>query len=440
MSAEILQAERSALGAAMADAVGADKVCDLLKPDDFLDKKHALIFATIAALAKARQACGPLEVAASIARHGLTFDDLADMAVDAYSNSGHATRNAQLVLEASQLRQAERLCAEVMQVAKDSPPLDGSVSNVLDMLREGIDAITSRLPTRMRVSLTGAEPDLVRRILEDEPTPRGFKSGFCDIDDILGGFRNGEMVVLAARPSVGKSLLACNIAENVALADDSRPVLIFSMEMSASSLYRRALFGRAGVDADMALAGLASKEDKDRIRTANAELKRAKIDIQADAAMTAQRVHSSARRFRAEHGECLIVIDYLQLMRGEGKGIYEQVTNLSKAMKAMAVDLDIPVLVLSQLSRNAAESREKDGVEVKKPLLSDLRDSGAIEQDADVVIMMARNIKQRDSHPVHIGIEKNRPAKTGDCEVLFDASGPRFRNIARVERFDGRSL
>jgi replicative DNA helicase len=247
------------------------------------------------------------------------------------------------------------------------------------------------------------------------------------------------MVVLASRPSVGKSLFACNIAENIAIKPNGTPVLVISCEMSASSLYRRALFGRAGVDGDEALRGTTTPEEKDALRRAHGEIRRAEISVLADGNMTAQRVHAAARRFKAHHESCVVIVDYLQLLNSDARGAYERATELSKAMKSIAVDLDVPMLVLSQLSRNAAESRDRDGnLVVKRPTLADLRDSGAIEQDADVVLFLSRDITQREPHPCDVDIAKNRPGVTGHTQVQFQPRGPRFVPTTKVEQFTGR--
>lgn len=431
--------ERAVLSGGMADAPTADHVCAVLSPQDFLAPAHRQAFAALMALSVKRRAIDQHSVAALAAGLGVPVEVTYDIAGEAVSPS-YAQRAAKFVLAASQLREMHAALSDAAGDVKARAAEPESVEEMLGIVRSRLDEIEQRAPGGGPIHAHDAEPDLMRRILEDTPTPRGVQTGFYDVDKKLGGLRDGEMIVLAARPSVGKSLFAANIAENIAArdSDDQRAVLIFTMEMGADALYRRMLFGRAGIDPRNALAGNASTVEKAALRVADDEIKHMRLFLHAEAAITAPRMHSIARRFQAKHGACVVIVDYLGLMKGEGRGIYEQVTGLSKSMKSIAQDLNVPMVVLCQLNRNAAEDRTKPG-EVKIPTLADLRDSGAIEQDADVVLFLARDVMQNKPHDTDLVLAKNRPGQTGKTTILFDTAGPRFKNKARVENFDGRS-
>lgn len=436
--APCLAFERECIAGAMQDPMTADRVVELLTPADFLAPRHRDLFAAVAALTMRRDRTDVATVAS------LAFSMDVPVAFSLHvagtiTTHLHAVSAAKSVLVASQLRQIARLAREAAGMASEAELTPDALEAVLEALRGSVDSIHSRAPGRGPQQLATFEPDLLERIEHDTPTPRGLSTGFEKLDRGVGGLRDGEVIVLGARPSVGKSLLAANIGENVATAEaGARPVLFFSLEMSGQALYRRCLFGRSGVSQDAALGGYATDAEKDAVREANGLIRRMPLYVHPQTAITAQRAHAIARRFVAKHGPCLVVIDYLQLMTGPGLGRTELVTNLSAAMKSMAVDLNVPVLVLAQLNRQAAEARGANGTEVKVPTLSDLRDSGAIEQDADVVLLLARDIMRRDPHPVDVVIAKNRPGRTGKAQLLFDTSGPRFRETPACEAFTGR--
>ena len=431
--------ERECLSGAMQDPLVADRLVEILEPSDFLAPRHRRLFTAIAALSLRREGTDVAAVTSIAFSMGLPVIFVLNVAEEV-TTSTRATIAARMVLVASQLRQIARIARETAEMADRADLTLDAPSEVLDALRASTDAVQSRVPGKGPRQIATFDPDLLERIESDAQTPRGLATGFDKIDLGVGGLRDGEVIVLGARPSVGKSLLAANIAENVSSAESgARPVLFFSLEMSGQALYRRCLFGRSGVSQDAALGGYASSEEKALVRAANSEIKRMPIYVHPQSAINAQRMHALARRFVAKHGPCLIVVDYLQLMTGPGLGRTELVTNLSAAMKTMAVDLNVPVLVLAQLNRQAAEVRGAHGTEIKIPTLSDLRDSGAIEQDADVVLLLARDTMRHEPHPVDVVIAKNRPGRTGKAQILFDTVGPRFRDIETVESFNGKN-
>jgi replicative DNA helicase len=427
----VVKAERCALGAALLDPIAADRVVEILTTGDFLEPAHAKVFAAIAHLSLSRQPIDLVTVCALLPKEiGLAF--LADLMSD-LSHSGGAVGHARLVKAASNNSAFAYMGEELKRLAEAAPHTPDSNVKIAEWISERKDAIEHQMPSRVYKGIGLAEPEFMERVRDDIAAPKGLFTGFYDVDQSQGILRNGEMIVLAARPSVGKSLFASNVAENLSMSEERTPVLVFSMEMSASALYRRYMSGRSGVPSRIALGGLANDKQKAALESAHAEAVAAPWYIHDEGAMTAQRVNSISRRFQAKHGKGLIIVDYLQLMQGPGGSRYEMVTNLSGAMKAMAVDLQCPVLVLAQLNRQVDRAHRNAG-EDAKPVLSDLRDSGAIEQDADVVIFLSRDTKKDVPHDCLASIAKNRPGKTGDAVILFDTNGPRFKNASKEWR------
>jgi replicative DNA helicase len=265
----------------------------------------------------------------------------------------------------------------------------------------------------------------------------GLSTGFADIDQKLLALKRKELVILAARPSMGKTSLAMNIAENVAIKKDGTagvPVAVFSLEMSAEALAMRMLCSRGGVSfhtISSERGRFVAAPQKVQLQQAAAILGRAPLYVDDTAGLEISELRSRARRLKKRHGVKLVVVDYLQLMHCSScakEGRQRETSAISSGLKAMAKELDVPVIVLSQLSRNP----EMRGDKSAKPRLSDLRDSGAIEQDADVVMLLRRPTKYKedeksdDERLAIVDIAKNRNGPTGEVELNFDASITRF--------------
>ena len=288
--------------------------------------------------------------------------------------------------------------------------------------------------------------DLVKPTLEaiEELSNRkehvpGVLSGFSDLDKITGGFKKSNFIIIAGRPSTGKTSFCLNIAENIALLHN-KPVLIFSLEMSNDELFNRFLCSQARVASDRVRNGYLSKDDWPRITTAAGKLKEAKIFLDDSSSLHVLEMKSRARRLDSEiKGIGLIIIDYLQLMSGKtGRSEYRQqeVAEISRSLKVMAKDLKVPVIALSQLSR---EPEKRTGNQVGRPRLADLRESGAIEQDADLVLMIYQPAMYKPdgieaSSPIcdaEILVAKNRNGKTGTVNLRFFKEYTRFENASK---------
>ncbi len=276
-------------------------------------------------------------------------------------------------------------------------------------------------------------PGGVGAFLDPSQRVRGLSTGFAKFDEMTGGLNGGELFILAARPSMGKTALALNIAQHVASHPRMRKsVAVFSLEMSSSSLLTRLLCSAARVDQHKYRAGFLNQEERRKLQVALADLTEAPLFIDDTAGVHLMDVHSKLRRLKSEHGLDLVVIDYLQLMssRGRSENRNQEVSAISRGLKLMAKDLDVPFIVLSQLSR-ASETRPGD----HKPQLSDLRDSGSIEQDADLVGFIYREeVYKRDREDVKgladLIIAKQRNGPIGIVPLRFIGAFTRFENRA----------
>lgn len=422
----ILIIERECLGSCLFDPVAADRAVAIVEPRDFLDPTHQQVFGAIQRLVLARESPDATTVAAELAGRVLASEILGyELLV---TSGAYAAPRARLILAASKRRQMARLASELASLTSDSSVTLDAPDAAVERAQEVLADVLSRVPGRKPVNIADAEPELMGRMEANSPIPRGMPTGFPDIDRSLGGLRDGEFIVVGARPSIGKSLFGANVGEHVSLdLAQPYPVLFFSLEMSKEAIYRRFLFGRAAVDVDYALSGNLSPAEIAALRETHNTAKAAKWFVHDEPSLDVRRAHIIARQFTATHGKCLIIVDYLQLMTAAGERRFDMLTNVSGGLKHMARDLQCPVIALAQVSR-AVDTKEC-------PELSDLRECGAIEQDADVIIFLARDKLLMEPHPVDVYIAKNRPAKTGRTQILFDTLGPRMRSLSRVEKF-----
>jgi replicative DNA helicase len=281
-------------------------------------------------------------------------------------------------------------------------------------------------------------PGGVGAFLDPSQRVKGISTGFSKFDEMTGGMHGGELLILAARPSMGKTALALNIAQHVATHPRmKKPVAVFSLEMSSSSLLTRLLCAGARVDQHKFRAGFLNAEERRRLHVELANLTESPLFLDDTPGVNLMDVHAKLRRMKAEHGLSLVVIDYLQLMssRGRSENRNQEVSAISRGLKLMAKDLDVPILALSQLSR-ASETRVGD----HKPQLSDLRDSGSIEQDADLVMFIFREeVYKRDREDLKgladVIIAKQRNGPIGNIPLRFIGAFTRFEN--RAEDLDG---
>ncbi len=429
-----LNAERSILGAILLDNHVLNTAIEKLKTDDFFLDHHRRIFERMIHLGELQQPIdlvtltedlhrlGELEAAGGAAYLAQLIDG-----VPRISNVEHYAR---IVKEKAVLRSLIHTANAIQQRAFDA---DDEADAILDRAETDIFQLAEE---RIRAGLIGVK-DLVRenferleKIFSEGRRITGLATGYSRLDNETAGLQPSELIILAARPSMGKTSLALNIAENVALRQGGA-VAIFSLEMSKESLLLRLLASEARVDAHKFRTGHMSKEDWRRITESLSKMAEAPLWIDDSAAGTVMEMGAKARRLKREKGLALVIVDYLQLVaaRGRFSNRNEEVSSISRSLKGLAKELKVPVLVLSQLTR--APEREE-----RKPQLADLRESGAIEQDADVVLFIYRpnfyktDMPDEDRAKADLIIAKQRNGPTGAVNFVFLSKHTRFEEAA----------
>jgi replicative DNA helicase len=431
-----LEAERSILGAVLLDNHALNAAVEKLRTDDFFLPQHRRIFERMVQLGEKQQAIDTVTLMEDLSRRGeleaaggvAYLSTLAD-GLPRVTNVEHYAR---IVKEKSVLRSliysASAIQEQALEAADDADViLDRAESKILQLAED-----------RVRAGLIGVK-DLVKenferleKIFSEGRRITGLATGYPGLDNETAGLQPSELIILAARPSMGKTALALNIAENVALRQ-REPVAIFSLEMSKESLLLRLLASEARVDAHKFRTGHMNREDWGKVTTALSNLGEAPIWIDDSASSTVLEMGAKARRLKRDRGLSLVVVDYLQLVvpsnSGRGTNRQEEVSSMSRALKGLAKELKVPIVVLSQLTR--APEREE-----RRPQLADLRESGAIEQDADVVLFINRpnfyktDLPEEDRAKAEIIIAKQRNGPTGNLNFVFLSRHTRFEEAA----------
>ena len=428
----------SVLGALMLDSNAVFKIVDLLKPQHFYRENHRVIYETAMELAERREPIDVLSLSNRLkeknhleAIGGKSY--LADL-VNAIPSAAHINHYAEIVHKKGALRELLEAAQHISELGYRE---EEDVDVLLDEAEKKIFSIsqTSLRQQFLPVGSALAEAwERIDRLHKSKGEIRGMPTGFAELDNILAGFQPSDLIILAGRPSMGKTALALDIARNAAV-NHQIPVGIFSLEMSSQQLVDRFIAAEAHIDSWKLRTGRLSAEEDDftRVRQAMEKLSKAPIYIDDEASNTILQMRAMARRLQAEKGLGLIVVDYLQLMqpRVHIESMVQQITEISRSLKALARELNIPVLALSQLSR-AVEQRHPP-----IPRLSDLRDSGSIEQDADVVMFIYREDRYKQSsdriNQVDILIQKHRNGPLGQITLYFNPQKVSFTSLAEEE-------
>jgi len=434
-----LEAESSVLGGLLLDNNTWDRVGDLLAQGDFYRYEHQHIYAAIHALINVGKPADVITVYEYLQSRGKA-EEIGGLA---YLNSlaqyvpsaSNIRRYAEIVRERAILRKLISASDDIASNALN--PRGKAVERILDEAEQKIFAIGEE-GARMKQgfqSLTSLVDNLLGRMDELSKNPvdvTGVPTGFIDLDKMTSGFQAGDLVVLAARPSMGKTSLAVNIAEHVALYEEL-PVAIFSMEMGAAQLAVRIVGSIARVNQGNMRTGRISDEEWPRLTDAIGRLKTVSLHIDETPGLTPSELRANARRLSRQLGGKLglIVVDYLQLMSGSGGSNDTRATELgeiSRGLKMLAKELQCPVLALSQLNRSVEQRGDK------RPMMSDLRESGAIEQDADIIMFIYRddyyNTESKEPNTAEVIIGKQRNGPTGTVKLFFQKSQTRFENLA----------
>ena len=428
-----LEAERSVLGAILIHNDAFNVAAELVDSGDFFRDAHRRVFDTMVDLNERGQAIDLVTLKDELGRSG-DLDDVGGAAyiaalVDGVPRSTNVEHYARIVKERATLRNliqsANRILGMAYRAEEDADTLLDQAEQEIFSIAEGrIHTGFVPLSDLVQGSFTAIE-----QLQEHKGLVTGVPSGFVDIDNLTSGFQPAELIIIAARPSMGKTSFALNVAQHVGIKTD-RSVGLFSLEMSKEQLFMRMLTAEAEVDSHRFRGGFLSERDYGRLSTALGRLADAKVFIDDSAGLGVLEMRAKARRLKAEHGLDLLVIDYLQLMQGRGRfeNRTQELASISRALKALAKELNVPVLALSQLSR-APESRSN-----RRPQLSDLRESGALEQDADVVLFIFRE-EQYDPTPenenlAELIIGKQRNGPTGTVRIAFLKQHTRFANLS----------
>jgi replicative DNA helicase len=429
-----IEAEQSVLGAILLDNAAMAKALEILTEEDFYRGPHRKIYLAMLDLSEHGEVIDQI----TLTEHLKTKGEL-----EAVGGSAYLAELVQVVPSAANIKYHSR-------IVRDKALLRGLISTSTELISRGYDgtagvddlldfaerSVFSLAQGKLGRSFTEVKHiihesiDLVDRLYRNKERITGVPTGYSDLDDLLAGLQPSDLVVIAGRPSMGKTSLALGMAQHAAL--QARKIVgIFSLEMSKAQLVLRMLSSQARVDSHALRTGKLTPEDWKNLIAAADRLSQAPIFIDDSGAITVQQMRGKARRLKAESGLDLLIVDYLQLMQGRGdaESRQQEISDISRSLKALAKELNIPVLALSQLSR-AVESRKPP-----IPVLADLRESGAIEQDADVVIFIYREeVYESESERRGIAdilVKKHRNGPIADKELTFLDKFASFENLAR---------
>ncbi len=435
------EAERALLGALLTEPQRVPEVAEIVEPGDFFTPKHNAVYEAVLALSERNAAIDIVSVGEALASSG-RFQEVGGRSylvelTSAVTSAAHARHHGQIVADTATLRRLIEEAGEILAEAYGTRPDGDNVRKLLDLAENRVYRVAGAREKRGAEPISRAIEETFRRI--DSASHRagltGLPTGLYELDDMLCGLNAGDLIVLAARPSMGKTALALNWIDHAALHPPewlgrAPTILFYSLEMGQQAIVQRMLCSRARVDFYKLRTGRIPNEDYGRLAEAAGELATTRVFIDDSPGLTVMSLRGRARRLKAKHGSLdLIVVDYLQLMsppRAENR--QQEVSQISRALKELARELEIPVVALSQLSR-AVELRDD-----KRPQLSDLRESGSIEQDADVVLLLFRSEyyekTEENKGLAEVICAKQRNGPTGSVRLQFVPETMRFDNRA----------
>ncbi|MBX7149341.1 replicative DNA helicase [bacterium] len=433
-----IEAEKAVLGAILIDHDSINKVSDLITPEAFYLDSHTKIFSAMLTLNEKSEPTDFLTVSNFLQSQGTLelvggASYLSSLA-DSIPSSANVVSYARIIHDRSMVRRLIEASADIATKGYENPD---DAQMLIDSAEQIIFSLSENRARSGFANVKDIVIDSFKKIeelVENQKTITGVATGFNDLDNMTCGFQPGDLVIIAARPSMGKTAFALNIAEHAAIRE-GQPVAIYSLEMSKESLVTRMLCAEARLDSQKLRKGQLEERDWPNLTRAAGHLSEAKIFIDDTASPTVMEMRAKARRLKKEHGVGLIIVDYLQLVRGSAgaQSREQEISEISRSLKALAKELKVPVIALSQLNR-AVESRTN-----RRPQLSDLRESGAIEQDADVISFIYRDEVYNETTPdkgvAEIIIGKQRNGPTGTVRLAFINQSTRFENLA----FDNQS-
>ena len=437
-----VEAERSLLGGLMLDQRAWDQVADVVLVDDFYRADHRAIFDAIAALIELDRPPDAVTVSERLERENRLeiaggVEYLARL-VEETPSAANVRAYARIVRDNSMLRQLIEVGGDIAASAHDSE--GRSVAELVDLAEQRVfeiaDGGSGGPGFKSLKNILPAAIDRLDELTHSDEDITGVPTGFSSMDEMTAGLQRGDLIIVAGRPSMGKTTLAVNIAENAAIGHKI-PTAIFSMEMSAEQLTFRMIGSIGRVNQGGLRRGKLSDDDWSRIDSAVSMMSNAPIYIDDSPGLSPTEVRARARRLKREHGLGLVVVDYLQLMQVSGtvENRATEISEISRSLKALAKELDLPVIALSQLNRGVEQRHDK------KPVMSDLRESGAIEQDADIIVFIYREEVYEKDTPrkgvADIIIGKQRNGPTGEFHLTFLGEFTKFENLVAEDYGEG---
>jgi replicative DNA helicase len=425
-----IEGEMCLLASMMLDKEMVGQVVQIVDRDAFYQADHQIVYDTLVKLYEQNRATDPVIVREELAKRQL-LEEVGGTAylaqiINTVPSAAHGAHYASIVREKAMLRQ---LIAASNDILRDAYGPHDQADIVLDKAEKRIFEIAQKKVGNAMVPME----DVLHEVFEmiENRGQRGIETGFLELDDMMNGLQNGEMIIVAARPSMGKTALAMNMIEHIA-ADERQPCAVFSLEMSKQQLAQRMLCSRGEIDAHKLRKGLLQSHEYAHLANVVGELAKAPIWVDDSPGLTPLDLRAKARRLKLQHDVKCIMIDYMQLMDNPGpENRQQQISEISRGIKAVARELNVPVIALSQLNR-ASEGR--DG---HRPRMSDLRESGSIEQDADVIALLHREDYYRMAEPdfqpdniAEVIIAKQRNGPTGTVKLTFLNKTTRFANLS----------
>ncbi|UCF87636.1 MAG: replicative DNA helicase [Nitrospiraceae bacterium] len=431
-----IEAEQSVLGSVLLENEAIASVIELLTPEDFYRDSHKKIFLAMRELYDKNEPIDLITLTDQIRRK----DQLEEIGGASYLSSivsqiptsANIRYHSKIVKEKSMLRNLIRTATDIVSMSYEEGI---EVNELLDRAETKIFSLSEKIVRGSFLHVKDILKDTIEKVdslYNKKELITGLPTGFTDLDELTTGFQEGDLIVVGARPGMGKTAFCLNIAAHVGI-EIKVPVAIFSMEMSNELVVLRMICSEAEVDSKSVRSGYHSKEDYRKLVNAAGRLAEASVFID-DGFNSVLEMRAKARRLKAEHGLGLIIVDYLQLMRGEGSHTAREqvISEISRSLKALAKDLKVPVIVISQLNRSC-EQRGDD----KRPIIADLRESGAIEQDADTILFLYRGdyYKARDAEPgiAELNVAKQRNGPTNVVKLTFLDRFTKFKDFTSRE-------
>jgi len=437
-----IEAEQAVLGSLLIDKDAVVKIADILKEEDFYQEKHETIYKAMQGIYEARDPIDMVTLTEKLEKEkqiknvgGASY--LSEL-LSVVPTASHVVSYAKVVQEKATLRRLIKAANDILALGYQE---NRDLSDLLDKAEHNVFAVSQKYLKEKFIPLKDVLTDAFDRIdllQKDKSQLRGVPTGFKGLDKLLSGLQSSDLIIIAARPSMGKSSLALNIAQHAATKGKTS-VGFFSLEMSREQLVDKMICTESGIDLWKLRTGNLEDDDFNKLGHAMGSLSDAPFYIDDAVNTNVMEIRTKARRLQAEHGLGLIIIDYLQLMEGinSGGGMdnrVQEVSEISRGLKGIARELDIPVIAISQLSR-AVEQRDS-----KVPQLSDLRESGSIEQDADIVMFIYRDVMYNpdteNKNIAEIHIKKHRNGPTGQIELFFHADQTKFSDV-EIEHGEG---